>query len=113
MARPLRTVTSRLRQQSHVLVRWILVCSVLALVPLANARPPDPSWIEGIYDGADHDDVVQLAVSLSGIIEPGPATDCLLSLVPGWRPADTCDVATIRLPARHGRSPPAFLPVSS
>lgn len=34
-----------------------------ALPALAHASPPDPSWIPGIYDAADFDDVVILVVS--------------------------------------------------
>lgn len=46
--------------------RWRPVCALglivaLALLgPLAHASPPDPSWVPGIYDAADYDDVVVL-----------------------------------------------------
>jgi len=33
---------------------------LLSLVPFAHASPPDPTWILGIYDDADGDDVVVL-----------------------------------------------------
>jgi len=37
------------------------VVVVLILLPMiAFASPPDPSWIAGIYDGADGDDLVTL-----------------------------------------------------
>jgi hypothetical protein len=36
--------------------------ALVALVPLAHASPPDPTWIAGLYDDADHDDAV-LAVT--------------------------------------------------
>ena len=32
--------------------------TLLALVPLAHASPPDPLWIAGIYDAGDFDEVV-------------------------------------------------------
>ena len=32
--------------------------TVLTLVPLAHASPPDPMWIAGIYDAGDFDEVV-------------------------------------------------------
>jgi hypothetical protein len=35
-----------------------LLFALLALAPLANASPPDPLWIAGIYDAADFDDVI-------------------------------------------------------
>jgi len=41
---------------------------VLVLLPLmAFASPSDPSWIAGIYDGADGDDTVSLVGEISGI----------------------------------------------
>jgi hypothetical protein len=30
-----------------------LLATLVALVPLAHASPPDPLWIAGIYDEAD------------------------------------------------------------
>jgi len=33
-----------------------LVVALILLLPIAFAVPPDPSWIAGIYDGADDDD---------------------------------------------------------
>ena len=38
----------------------ILLGVLIALTPLAHASPPDSVWIEGIYDGADFDDVIWL-----------------------------------------------------
>jgi len=43
------------------------VAGILAvLVPLAYAAPPDPTWIAGIYDNADCDDVVRLVTDGTG-----------------------------------------------
>ncbi len=39
------------------LVLLLVVC-LFSATPLAYASPPDPSWIEGIYDAADGDDVI-------------------------------------------------------
>ena len=40
---------------------FLPVVVVLILLPaIAFADPPDPSWIAGIYDGADGDDIVSL-----------------------------------------------------
>src|SRR4029077_11164877 len=36
----------------------LLLSSLVVIVPLAYAGPPDPTWIPGIYDNADYDDVV-------------------------------------------------------
>jgi len=51
---------------------------VLILLPaIAFASPPDPSWVAGIYDGADGDDVVSLvyetsAAHAAALSHPGP-----------------------------------------
>src|SRR5919199_5986914 len=44
-----------------VIAAWILV------VPLAAARPVDPSWITGVYDDGDSDAVVTLIAALVGV----------------------------------------------
>src|SRR5215831_2981325 len=42
----------------------LLLLVALAIHPaLAHASPPDPSWIPGIYDDADFDDVVLLVAA--------------------------------------------------
>ena len=51
---------------------WRAICTLLPialaliLLPvIAFASPPDPSWIAGIYDGADGDDIVSLVYETS------------------------------------------------
>jgi len=44
----------------HRLVIVGLVVALLALAPVAHASPPDQSWIAGLYDNGDFDDVVLL-----------------------------------------------------
>lgn len=43
----------------------VVVCLTVpvALVALAHAFPPDPTWAPGLYDDADYDDMVSLAAS--------------------------------------------------
>ena len=42
-------------------LRIVLVAMVLALIPFfAAASPPDPTWIGGIYDAADGDEIITL-----------------------------------------------------
>ncbi len=41
----------------RVLVLLLLVC-LFSSTPLVYASPPDPTWVEGIFDDADGDDVV-------------------------------------------------------
>ncbi len=52
-----------------------VVAGVLAiLVSLAYASPTDPTWIAGIYDNADYDDVVALLTDGTGASNgQGPA----------------------------------------
>ena len=39
-------------------IATLLVILLLALQPLAQATPPDPTWISGLWDDSDYDDVV-------------------------------------------------------
>jgi len=43
----------------------IVVLAMLA--PLAQASPPDPLWVGGLFDADDQDDIVVVAVSLDGV----------------------------------------------
>ena len=43
------------------------VVGLILILPIALASPPDPSWIAGIYDGADGDDVVTLVYDSVGV----------------------------------------------
>src|SRR5215468_7774384 len=52
----------------------ILLLVLAVLTPLAYGSPPDPSWIKGVYDGADYDDVVILITSAVGAV-----SSCLLA----------------------------------
>jgi hypothetical protein len=61
------------------LVAMLLAVPLLALVPLAHASPPDPSWISGLYDDADHDDAVIAITDASG----SPARDAAAILPAG------------------------------
>jgi predicted nucleotidyltransferase len=40
----------------------VLAGAMLAVTPMAEASPPDQSWLAGLYDNADHDHAV-LAVT--------------------------------------------------
>jgi hypothetical protein len=81
----------------------------LSLPVLAHASPPDPSWIPGVYDDADYDDVVTQVVSGTGTVGPGILDE--LGFLP-WRP-ERLVLAPQPAPdspgsaAGHGRAPPA------
>jgi len=51
---------------SRILPAVVALTVCAALPALAYASPPDPVWIQGIYDDADYDDVVGLITTASG-----------------------------------------------
>ena len=69
----------------RALVVGLALTLTSALPALAQASPPDPSWIPGIYDDADFDDVVTQVVSGTGSVTPGLVD--VLRFVP--RPAES------------------------
>jgi len=52
----------------------VLASALLTLAALAHASPPDPTWLPGLYDDADYDDVVLLVTSSVGDLGAGPPT---------------------------------------
>jgi hypothetical protein len=69
------TLTWRFRVTAHVGLAAVLATMIVALAPLASASPPDQTWLAGIYDNGDFDDVVLLIASSVGLVAPGPM-DC-------------------------------------
>jgi hypothetical protein len=57
---------------SRVLLVALIAIAPLTLATLAHASPPDPSWIQGIYDDADHDDVIAFLTSQTGEVRAAP-----------------------------------------
>jgi len=59
--------------------RYIVSCTRLALIvlpfgaitPLAYVMPADQTWIGGLYDNADHDDVILAVIGLDGAPDNG------------------------------------------
>jgi hypothetical protein len=58
------------RNNASTTVALLVLGVLVALVPLAHASPPDPTWIPGIYDDGDFDDVVLIIVSTVGAASP-------------------------------------------
>jgi hypothetical protein len=86
----------------------ILVALTLTLTALAYASPPDPTWIPGLYDDDDFDNVVDFITSSSGFVDVPIITDLrpvedLLALQ--IHPADDI-VACIPHSAFGPRAPP-------
>jgi hypothetical protein len=47
------------------LVALLLIAALFTLLPLAEATPPDQTWISGLYDNGDQDDVVILITGMA------------------------------------------------
>ena len=45
---------------------FFLAALIVSVVCLAHASPPDPTWIPGIYDTGDFDDVIGIVLSIDG-----------------------------------------------
>ena len=96
--------------------RGFLIALALLLLPLvggltalAYASPPDPAWIEGIYDDGDSDDVIVMITSGVAAIAPVLLVDLrqtppLLGPAPqlAGRPVPTCSLSPLQ-----SRAPPA------
>ena len=78
----------------------LLVLLLIAPVTLAHASPPDPTWLAGVYDQADFDDVVGLLTSAVEVTDSTTAPEAgpRLALAP------TLCLATVAWPA----SAPAY-----
>jgi len=100
----------------HVAGRWTGLCArgllilLFAILPLAEASPPDPLWVGGMYDGADLDDVVTAVTASTAVV----ARTGLLLLEPtviaakAVLLADRASLPRPSLPARPVRAPPSF-----
>jgi hypothetical protein len=85
----------------------VAVAMVFAALPaMGHARPPDPVWIEGLYDDGDQDDLVALATSTSAVAaDPG---DWRPLLAPAEQAAPVLDTPrwTPAAPPARPRGPP-------
>jgi len=92
----------------------VLVALIVTLTPLAHAGLPDPTWISGIWDGDDFDDVVGYITSAAGLLPHPVAGD----LRPVARPVRLCPLgfpAPVSAPrsASSPRAPPPASRVTS
>ncbi|HEX6078168.1 MAG TPA: hypothetical protein VF197_00970 [Methylomirabilota bacterium] len=92
----------------RALLALIVLAAGLALPALAQASPPDPSWIPGVYDDADFDDVVVRVTSGTGNVGPEAPGSQALGPWPaerlGHRPEPVFEPCSTS--AGHGRAPP-------
>ena len=93
----------------RALLALMVLATGLALPALAHASPPDPSWIPGVYDEADFDDVVVRVTSGTGSVGPEAPDSQGLGPWPaerlGHRPEPV--FGSCSTSAGHGRAPPA------
>ncbi len=85
-----------------------LLVAVLALTPAAYATPPDQTWIDGLYDNADYDDVVLFITGGLGAVQPSLVwSPCMAVLVVRLAPPADTPVHTL-VPDASGpsRAPP-------
>jgi len=82
---------------------------LLALVPLADASPPDQTWLAGFYDDADFDEVVVAVVSASAVVDSIVLVSVKVADVPARTPWPRDPVLDIAAPIRTFciRAPPS------
>ena len=51
---------------------WVTVMLLVGvmglLAPLADASPIDPTWVPGLWDNGDYDDVISVVTSTLGVV---------------------------------------------
>ena len=86
----------------------LLVGVMMTLTPLAYAGPPDPTWIAGLYDNGDYDDVVLIVTAGAELVETTPPHDLglMLTVAELVLPADESRPPALALPSNSARAPP-------
>ena len=87
----------------------LLVGVILGLTPLAQASPPDQTWIPGLYDNADYDDVVRAVTATIASLDlrPAPPLGFGNTFVALGGHIDERVHATLTPASNHTRAPPA------
>jgi len=87
------------------LVAECVAAILVVSVTLAYASPPDPSWIPGIYDDHDYDDVVGMVTDATAVSDSQARqrVECVfvgfvLCAATGWVPSPAVHRQTIRGP---------------
>ena len=85
-----------------------LVVALLTLGAVAYASPPDPTWVAGLWDNGDHDDVVMLVTSMAAAADANLVPDVVQ--VPAVASVATLEPESISLETfspNASRAPPA------
>ena len=88
-----------------------LLCILLSsLSVLVYASPPDPSWVRGVYDDADFDDIVCLILANTGLVDESAPVKGRpdFVLVRLEVPPDGLSVAPFSLSSVQPRAPPTI-----
>ena len=86
------------------------VAVVVTAIWLANASPPDPSWIAGFYDDDDHDDAVLTLLALDGVVVEPILAGATTGVVEALAPADVAPGPAPHVEAPRSRAPPLSPP---
>jgi len=83
---------------------------ISSLSVLAYASPPDPSWVRGVYDDADFDDVVCLILANAGLVDDYAPVEGRpdFVLTRAEVPPDDLLVAPFSLSSPQPRAPPTI-----
>jgi hypothetical protein len=96
------------RDRARVLGVFVLLALLIGLAPLAYASPPDQTWLAGLYDNADYDDVVIALTSTIAASDGTPAPDLrpTAEVVVTLRPAEPSPPEPATRSPYHLRAPP-------
>lgn len=88
----------------------MLLGLLIALRPMAFASPPDQSWLGGLFDDADYDDVILLVTGATPVVSTnpdfGPVPERVL--VGAVTVTDEPSVVPPTLSSHRTRAPPAL-----
>ena len=89
-------------------VGLLLVGVLVVLTALAYASPPDPSYLGGLWDDQDYDDVVILATSTALAVDGHPGPDIAIRpvVVGDSSTAGDLRIPIYRLGSQPSRAPP-------
>src|SRR2546428_13781914 len=104
MARPIASRSPSMTRWRRAFVVSFLLAALALLVPLADASPPDPTYLGGIWDDGDYDDVVIVATSSTAFTHGHLTID--FAAVPVVVPAPPPAPRRVRPNLRSTRFPP-------
>ena len=62
-----RSAHTARRQPFLIVIALILMAAFVAMIPFTDANAIDSTWLTGIYDDADYDEIVRLLTETSGV----------------------------------------------